>query len=60
MINYNEYLYYFGTLKCNNNNENILTKFTASFNQLYKDKKLSKLLYKNLYYKGKNQLDKNL
>ena len=48
------------TLKCGNNNENILTEFTALLNQLYINKKISKLLYKTLYYKGKNQLDKNL
>ena len=28
-----------GTLKCGNNNENILTEFTALLDQLYKNKK---------------------
>ena len=49
-----------GTLKCGNNNENILTEFTALLDQLYKDKTISKLLFKTLYFKGKNQLDMNL
>ena len=49
-----------GTLKCGNNNLNILFEFTALLDQLYINKKISKLLYKTLYYKGKNQLDQNL
>ena len=34
-----------GTLKCGNNNENILTEFTALLDQLYKHKTIIKLLY---------------
>ena len=43
-----------GTLKCGNNNENILAEFTAFFDQLYKYNKISTFLYKTLYYKEKN------
>ena len=46
-----------GTLKCGNNNENILTEFTAMLDQLYNDKTINKLLYKSWYYKGKNQFN---
>ena len=49
-----------GSLKCGNNNSDILSEFSALLYQLYKEKKISKLLYKSLYYKGKNALDKNL
>ena len=31
-----------GTLKCGNNNENILAEFTALLDQLYKHNKISK------------------
>ena len=41
-----------------NSNENILAEFTALLDQLYKNKKISKLLYKTLYYKSKYLLDK--
>ena len=49
-----------GSLKCRNNNPGILSEFSALLDQLYKDIKISKLLYKSLYYKGKNALDKNM
>ena len=49
-----------GSLKCGNSNENILAEFTALLDQLYKNNKISKLLYKTLYYKSKHLLDKNL
>ena len=49
-----------GSLKCGNNNPDILNEFSALLDQLYKEKKISKLWYKSLYYKGKNALDKNL
>ena len=49
-----------GLLKCRNNNENILSEFTALLDQFYINKKINKLLYKSLYYKGKNALDKNM
>ena len=49
-----------GSLQCGNNNSGILNEFSALLDQLYKDKQISKLLYKSLYYKGKNALDKNL
>ena len=34
------------TLKCGNNIKNILSKFNELLGQLYKDQKISKLLYK--------------
>ena len=37
----------------------ILPEFSALLDQLYKDNKINKLLYKSLYYKGKNALYKN-
>ena len=40
-----------GSLKCGNNNPDILSEFSALLDQLYKEKKISKLLYKSLYYK---------
>ena len=40
-----------GSLKCGNNNPGIINKFSALLDQLYKDKKICKLLYKKLYYK---------
>ena len=49
-----------GSLKCGNNNPGILSEFSALLDQLYKEKKISRLLYKSLYYKGKNALDKNM
>ena len=49
-----------GPLKCGNKNPCILSEFSALLDQLYKDQKISKLLYKSLYYKGKNALDKNM
>ena len=49
-----------GSLKCGNNNTDILPEFSALLNQLYKYNKINKLLYKSLYYKGKNALDKNM
>ena len=49
-----------GSLKCGNTNTDILSEFSALLDQLYKETKISKLLYKSLYYKGKNALDKNL
>ena len=49
-----------GSLKCRNNNTDILPEFSALLDQLYKDNKINKLLYKSLYYKGKNALYKNL
>ena len=49
-----------GSLKCGNNNPDILPEFSALLDQLYKETKISKLLYKSLYYKGMNALDKNL
>ena len=48
-----------GSLKCKNNNPDILSEFSALLDQLYIKKKISKLLYKSLYYKGKNALNKN-
>ena len=42
-----------GSLKANNNNPDILKEFTALLDALYGDKKISKLLYKTLYYKCK-------
>ena len=49
-----------GSLTCGNDNPNILSEFSALLDQLYKDNKINRLLYKSLYYKGKNVLDKNL
>ena len=49
-----------GSLQCGNDNTDILPKFSALLDQLYKDHKINKLLYKSLYYKGKNALDKNM
>ena len=49
-----------GSLKCANNNSDILNEFSALLDQLYNESKINKLLYKSLYYKGKNALDKNL
>ena len=49
-----------GSLKCGNSNENILAEFTALLDKLYKNNKISKLLYQTLYYKSKYLLDKNL
>ena len=49
-----------GTLKAGNTNSDILKEFTAILDELYKDKKISKLLYKTLYYKSKNLLEKNI
>ena len=49
-----------GSLKCGNNNPDILNEFRSLLDQLYQDNKINKLLYKSLYYKGKNALDKNL
>ena len=48
------------SLQFGNDNINILCEFSALLDQLYKDNKINKLLYKSLYYKGKNALDKNL
>ena len=47
------------SLRCGNDNTDILPEFSALLDQLYKDNKINKLLYKSLYYKGKNALDKN-
>ena len=49
-----------GSLRCGNDNPDIQSEFSALLDQLYKDNKINKLLYKSLYYKGKNALDKNL
>ena len=49
-----------GSLRCGNDNQDILSEFSALLGQLYKDNKINKLLYKSLYYKGKNALDKNM
>ena len=49
-----------GSLKCGNSNENILAEFIALLDQLFKDNKISKLLYKTLYYKSKYLFDKNI
>ena len=38
-----------GSLKCCNNNENILSEFNALLDKLYKYKKIIKLIYKSLY-----------
>ena len=43
-----------------NDNTDILPKFSALSDKIYKDNKINKLLYKSLYYKGKNALDKNM
>ena len=51
---------FIGSLNFGNNNPDILSEFSALLDQLYKETKISKLLYKSLYYKGKNALDKNL
>ena len=48
------------SLRCGNDNTDILSEFNALLDQLNKDNKINKLLYKSLYYKGKNALDKNL
>ena len=48
-----------GSLRCGNDNPDILSEFSALLDQLYKDNKINKILYKSLYYKGKNALDKN-
>ena len=40
-----------GSLQCGNNNTDILSEFSALLDQLYKDNKINKLLYKSLYYK---------
>ena len=40
--------------------KNILAEFNALLDQLYKTNKISKLLYKTLYYKNKHLLDKKL
>ena len=49
-----------GSLSAQNNNPNLLKEFTAILDELYKNKTISKMLYKILYYKGKNLLDRNL
>ena len=49
----------FGSLWCGNNNPDILSEFSVLLDQLYKDNKINKLLYKSFYYKGKNALDTN-
>ena len=46
------------SVQCGNDNTDLLTKFSASLDQLYKDNEINKLLYKSLYYKSKNELDK--
>ena len=48
------------SLRCANDNPDIQSEFSELLDQLYKDNKNNKLLYKSLYYKGKNALDKNL
>ena len=45
-----------GSLKANNNNPDNLKEFTALLDALYKDKKISKILYKTLYNKCKEGL----
>ena len=40
-----------GSLQCGHNNPDILSEFSALLDQLYKDNKSNKLLYKSLYYK---------
>ena len=49
-----------GSLQCGNNNTDILSEFSSLLDQLYKDNKINKLLYKSLNYNGKNALDKNI
>ena len=49
-----------GSLRCANDNTDILPEFSALLDQLNKDNKINKLLYQSLYYKGKNALDKIL
>ena len=49
-----------GLLTYGNDNPNILSELSALLDQLYKDNKINKLLYKSLYYKGKNALDNNI
>jgi hypothetical protein len=49
-----------GFLQAQNNNPNLLKEFTAILDELYNNKTISKMLYKILYYKGKNLLDRNL
>ena len=49
-----------GSWKCGNNNPGILSEFNGLLDHLYKNNKINKLLFKSLYYKGKNALDKNL
>ena len=49
-----------GSLQCGNDNTDILLEFSALIDQLYKDNKINKLLYKSLYYKWKNALNKNM
>ena len=48
-----------GSLKCGNDNPDILSEFSALLDQLYKNNKINILLYKSLYYKKKKALDKN-
>ena len=47
-----------GSIRCGNDNPDILSELSALLNQLYKDNKINKLLYKSLYYKEQNALDK--
>ena len=49
-----------GSLRCGNDNPDILSEFSALLDQFYKGNKIIKLLYKSLYYKGKNALNKNI
>ena len=49
-----------GSLNSQNNNPNILREFTALLDALYNDKKITKTLYKMLYYKSKNLLESNM
>ena len=49
-----------GSLQCGNNNTDILSEFSWLLDELYKDNKINNLLYKPLYYNGKNALDKTL
>ena len=49
-----------GSVRCGNDDPDILSEFSALLDQLYIDNKINKLLYKSLYYKGKNALNKNM
>lgn len=48
------------SLSAQNDNPNILKEVSCLLDQLYKDQIINKKLYKHIFYKSKNQLDKNV